>query len=118
MNETETLHAFMAEVPYALPFVRVFRRNIVNAAVEVRGRRFQARAGEKGMADAYAIVEGGRHVEIEAKSARGKLSREQVAWRDQMQRMRVPYLLLQILQGEAPADTVRRWIEELREVAT
>ena len=118
MNETELLTLFIAECAGALPHLRVFRRTIVNAAVQRGGRTFQARAGIKGQADAYAIIEGGGHVEIETKAARGAMRTEQVAWRDHMLRMRVPHLVLRAHAGEHPASTVERWIAELRAVAS
>ena len=116
MNETEVLMKFIAECAYALPHVRLFRRNIVNQQVERGGRHFHAKAGEKGQADAYALVEGGLHVEIEAKAAKGRLRDEQEGWRARMLAMRVPYLILRILPGEHPDATVERWIGELRAV--
>lgn len=116
MNETETLLKFIAAVPGALPHVRVFRRNIINAPVERGGRHFHAKAGIKGQADAYAIVEGGGHVEIETKAAKGRMLDEQLAWRAQMLVMRVPHLVLRILPNEHPDATVERWLAELRAV--
>ncbi len=116
MNETELLIEFMAQAAIALPHVRVFRRTIVNATVERGGRSFHAKAGIKGQADAYAIVTGGGHVEIETKAAKGSMRQEQEAWRAQMLFMRVPHLILRALPREHPATTVERWIAELRSV--
>ncbi len=116
MTETETLMRFIAAVPSHLPHVRVFRRNIVNADVERNGRHFRAVAGIKGQADAYALVRGGRHVEIETKAAKGRLLQAQIAWRAAMLEMRIPYLLLRIFDGEHVDDTIERWILSLREL--
>lgn len=116
MNETEILMKFIAAVPVALPHVRVFRRTIVNAPVERGGRHFHAKAGIKGQADAYVIVAGGRHVEIEAKAAKGRMLEEQKAWRALMLEMRVPHLVVRALPGEHPDTTVERWVEALRAV--
>lgn len=113
LNETEMLMRFIAEVPKRLPHVRIFRRNIVNAVAQRGGRHFVAKAGIKGQADAYAIAEGGRHVEIETKAADGRLAEEQKRWRDLMQRMRVPHLVLRMEKDETTAETLGRWIDEL-----
>lgn len=115
MGETDTLVRFLAAVPEALPHVRAFRRNIVNAAVSAGGRQFHAVAGVSGQADAYAIVAGGGHVEIETKAAKGVMREAQTAWREQMIRMRVPHLVLRIRTGEHVDATVERWIVELRD---
>ena len=114
MNETELLMKFIAEVPEHMPHVRVFRRTIINAEVEREGRRFRAVAGIKGQADSYALVTGGGHVEIETKAARGVMREAQKAWRAQMLEMRIPHLVLRGKAGEHPAQTVERWIAELR----
>lgn len=116
MNETELLMKFIAEVPEHLPHVRVFRRTIINAEVQRGGRSFHARAGVKGMADAYALVTGGGHVEIETKAAKGRMLEEQKAWRAQMAVMKIPHLVLRAKAGEHPASTIERWTAELRAV--
>lgn len=116
LTENEVAAKFAAEVPFQLPQVRVFRRNIVNADVERNGRHFRARAGIKGQADYYAIVDGGGHIEIETKAAKGRMLDEQKAWRALMISMRVPHLVLRILPNEHPDATVDRWIRALRDV--
>ena len=113
MNETDLLHAFRTAVPFALPDVRIYRRNIINARSD-KGVRL--RNGIKGQADAYAIVRGGLHVEIETKAARGVLSDEQKAWRDYCLAFDIPYLMPKAKADETPEQTVARWVEELREV--
>ncbi len=110
MNETDILHDFIARVPFALPSVRVFRRNVLN----VKTAFGRVRNGIKGQADAYALVEGGRHVELEAKSATGSLSKPQRKWQAFCLEFRIPHLVLKARRNEAPADTVARWVEELR----
>ena len=114
MNETELLMKFIAEVPEAMPHVRVFRRTIINAEVARNGRSFRLKAGIKGQADAYAYVDGGRVVEIETKAAKGRLLDEQKAWRAFCHARRIPHLVLRAKAGEHPAATVERWIGELQ----
>ena len=113
MNETDLLHLFIERTPFALPHVRVFRRNIIN--VETK-QGFRVRNGIKGQADAYALVEGGLHIELETKAARGVLAEHQLAWRDHCRSRRIPHLVLRARRGEQPMKTVDRWIGELRAV--
>jgi hypothetical protein len=114
MSETELLMKFIAEVPEHMPNVRVFRRTIINAEVARGGRNFRIKAGIKGQADAYAYVDGGRVVEIETKAAKGRLLEEQIAWRSFCAERRIPHIVLRARRGEHPAETVDRWIIELR----
>ena len=113
MNETSLLHTFMAAVPHAIPSARVFRRNIINA-VTVHNTR--VRNGIKGQADAYCLVRGGLHIEIEAKSATGRLTEAQVKWQSFCLRFDIPHLVLAARKNESPIDTVARWVSELRTV--
>ena len=116
MNETDLLHAFMAAVPYALPQCRVFRRNIINRVVVVDGRKVPFRSGQPGQGDAYALVQGGRHIEIETKASDGRMKAAQVRWRSWCRLWRIPHLVLRAGKAEAPTDTVTRWVDELRTV--
>jgi hypothetical protein len=113
VNETDLLHLFMVAVPAAFPDVRVFRRNIINRTVEERGRVFQLKSGIPGQADAYAIVKGGRHVEIETKSARGTMRDAQEAWREWCLSFDVPHLVLRAGRKEGTHETIARWLCEL-----
>lgn len=112
-SETDALHAFIEQVPFALPDVRVFRRTIVN--VETKDG-WRARSGIPGQADAYALVRGGRHVEIETKSATHKLEPAQIAWRAYCASFAIPYMQPRVAKGETMEETVQRWIDELRSV--
>lgn len=116
MIEIELMRMFMAEVPAALPHVRVFRRDIINAEVSHGGRSFHVKSGTKGQADLYALVDGGLHVELETKAAKGRLADEQKVWREFCLSRRIPYLTLRACKGEHPAVTCERWIAELRAV--
>jgi hypothetical protein len=116
MSELELMRFFMAECAVHLPNVRVFRRDIINADVQKNGRHFHMRAGIKGQADLYAYVDGGRVVELETKAARGTLADEQKTWRAFCIERRIPHLVLRAKPKEYPAETVERWIAELRAV--
>ncbi len=111
-SETDLLHSFMAAVPHALPHARVFRRNVINAKTSF-GR---VRNGIKGQSDAYCLVRGGLHIEIEAKSATGSLTKEQLAWQAFCMRFDIPHIVISARRAESPADTVARWVSELRTV--
>lgn len=111
------LGAFLEAAPFALPTLRIFRRQVLHVeAVGRDGRRFRVAAAAKGQCDAYALVRGGRCIEIEAKAVRGKLRPAQEAWRDWCRAWEIPWLMLQALPREHPNDTVVRWLEELAEV--
>lgn len=110
MTETQLLHAFIARVPHALPDTRVFRRNIINGQLTT-GQR--VRNGIKGQADAYALIHGGLHVEIEAKSARGTLTPEQRNWQSFCAKFDIPHIVLAARINESPDATVERWTDEL-----
>lgn len=109
MSETQLLHAWIARVPYTLPHVRIFRRNIINGQLTT-GQR--VRNGIKGQADAYAICDGGLHVEIEAKSATGRLTEEQKQWQAYCRARRIPHIVLTAGKNETPEETVERWVSE------
>ena len=110
-SETDLLHMFLEAVPYALPDVLVFRRSIINT-ISVHG--FNARNGIPGQADAYVVGRGGRHLELETKASRGRLGEAQVRWRARCLALEVPHLVLRAGKGEAPGDTVARWVGEVR----
>lgn len=116
LNETDLLHMLIERVPFALPHVRVFRRNIINRKVTEAGRTFVIRNGIKGQSDAYALIKGGRHVEIETKAATGRLEKEQKAWRAYCAAFEIPHLILRARPQEAPVVTIERWVNELAEV--
>jgi hypothetical protein len=116
MSEHDLLALFIREAPKALPACRVFRRNIIRQTVNRDGREVHLRNGIPGQADAYALLKGGRHVEIETKSAAGRMRAAQERWRAFCAAWGVPHLVMKARAGEEPADTVARWIEELRGV--
>jgi hypothetical protein len=112
MGETDLMRLFMYEAARALPSVRLFRRQVGLFRTEDR----TIKVSQKGMADLQALVRGGRVVEIETKSRRGKLSPEQENWRDWCRSFGIPWLQLKALKNETPGQTVARWIGELREL--
>jgi hypothetical protein len=116
MSEHDLLALFIREAPKALTDLRVFRRNIINRVVMIEGRKVHLVNGIPGQGDAYALLRGGRHVEIETKSAKGAMREAQERWRDFCAAWGVPHLVLKAREGEAEGATVARWIEELRVV--
>lgn len=69
--------------------------------------------GIKGQADIYAMLRGGRHVEIELKAAGKQLSPEQKQWQVWCLEWEVPHVVLRALKSESEEETVERWITEL-----
>jgi hypothetical protein len=110
MGEIYLMREFMHEASKALPNVRLFRRNVAKIKVEDR----IIATGIAGQCDLYAIVRGGRHIEIELKSKAGKLSEEQLRWGLWCESWGVPWTVMCPLPKETPDQTVSRWIEELR----
>ena len=109
MLESDYLHALLLRAATEFRDVALFRRNV--GAVRVEGRYF--RAGIEGQADIYGLGRGGRHFEIEVKRFT-KLSPAQLRWRDWCDKRDIPWLLLDVLLGELPAQTIERWVGELR----
>jgi hypothetical protein len=109
--ETAYVHDLMARATPVFPDVRMFRRN--TGIIQLESRVF--RAGIPGQCDLYAIGKGARHFEIECKRF-GKLSEPQERWRDWCRSWGIPWLLLEVAKGEVPAETVHRWIDELRQL--
>lgn len=103
----------LGTIPYKIPTLRLFVRPIVNSEVTRNGKTFHVRAGIKGQCDLYGIVEGGGHIELELKAAKGRLSPEQETWMALMRRMGVPCLVLKSEKDETPEETVNRWISEI-----
>jgi hypothetical protein len=112
-SEGDLLSMLMQAVPYAIPDALIFRRPIINARTD---QGWRARAGVRGQADAYMVMAGGRHIEIETKAAVHKWYPQQRAWRARCEELRIPYLMLRAGPGEAPADTVERWIAEIKAI--
>jgi hypothetical protein len=116
MIENDLLHWLILRAPQQIaPLWRIERRNIIN--VETR-QGFRVRNGIKGQSDAFALLRGGRHIEIETKAARGALREAQERWRAACLAHDVPHLVLKAHSKETPEATVNRWIAELAEVVT
>ncbi len=114
--ETDLLALFLRAAPLAIRDVRVYRRNIIRRKVVIDEREVMLVNGIPGQADAYALVRGGRHIELETKAAKGKMRAAQVRWRAFCEAWGVPHLVLRALAGELPDETVNRWCEELRAI--
>lgn len=110
MHETALGHLFIAAVPHHLPDVRVFERPIIN--VEAK-QGFRVRSGIVGQCDLYAVVRGGKHVELELKQARGSMRNAQIRWQQFCESFGIPHLVLKARKDETPDATVARWCREL-----
>lgn len=113
-SETDILRLFMHAASIDLPHCRVFRRNVIAVKIEDRF----VRAGLAGQADLFCYVKGGRVIELEGKSLGRKLSPAQEVWRDWCRAWGIPWHQLKPWRGEAPEETVTRWVTELRALAS
>lgn len=111
MNETDLVRRFIPMAVQTLP-VRLFRRQIMLAKSD-DGRVMKA--GVKGQADIWGFTLEGRHIEIEAKAAGGRLTPDQAAWRDFCLTTGVVYMLAQARPHEPPDTTCLRWVRELND---
>ena len=110
IRETDQLQpALLLVIPYRLPTLRLFRRN--NATVRIEGR--VVKFGIKGSPDFYGVVDGGKHVEVELKASRGRLSPEQKVFRSWCVEHRVPYVNPTARADETIEQTVERWCDEI-----
>jgi hypothetical protein len=111
MSESNAQKLLLLRAPENLPTLRLFRRNVGMGIFDGRKVRF----GIKGQCDLYAIVDGGRHIELECKSVDGRIKPEspQAHWRDWCFAHHVPWLCLTEGQCETPEQTVSRWIVEI-----
>ena len=116
MNETDLVKLFVARVPFVLPTCRAFIRTIIDRVVDIDGRTVRLRANEPGQGDAWVLVKGGRHIEVEAKAARGVLRAAQERWQGFCASWGVDHLVVRAKKGETPEETVGRWCDELRAV--
>ena len=114
MSEHDLLTLFIRQAPLRIPSLRVFRRNIINRTVTIEGRKVHLVNGIPGQGDAYALLKGGRHVEIETKAATGRMRAGQVRWQAFCAAWGIPHLKLQARRDESAETTVDRWIEDLR----
>jgi len=116
MNETELLWLAIGRVPYFLPRVRVFRREIYSGKTATGG---YIKIGRPGQGDAYWMADRDVHAnwygEIEAKSAIGQYRAAQVNWRTFCGDRSIPHITWRVGKKESPDDTVARWIAELKE---
>lgn len=109
MSEASLMRAFLGRASYEFKNFRLFRRNI--GVMQVKDRIFKA--GIRGQCDLYGYTRSGHVIEIEVK-ALGKLNPDQERWRDWCRFWGVPWLLLEARKDEFPAQTLDRWIDELR----
>lgn len=116
MIETDLVKLWVARVPFVIPNTRVFIRTIIDRVVQIDGRDVRLRANEPGQGDVWALVKGGRHIEIEAKAARGKMREAQERWQEFCAAWGVDHLVIRARKGETPNETIERWCEELRAV--
>ena len=118
-KEIPLMRELLYEAARALPWVRLFRRNVLKLKViDARTQRDRmVIAGIPGQCDLYFYTYGGRCGEVEIKSKNGRLNPDQRAWRDWCLAGRIPWLCLWPWAGETKGDTVGRWIAAIALVA-
>jgi hypothetical protein len=114
VTETELLHLLFQRAPAELPNARLFRRN-VGRYKTFDGSRV-VHVGVEGQADAYALLRGGRIVEIETKAARGRMRDAQDRWRDFCDGWGISHVVLTASKYATPEENVTIWVEVLRGV--
>jgi hypothetical protein len=119
-KEIPLMRELLYEAGRALPWVRLFRRNVLRLKV-VDARTNKDRmviAGIPGQCDLYGYVFSGRVIEVEVKSQNGSLTPEQRAWRDWCLAGQIPWVCLWPWPGEAATETVQRWVAAIRLLAS
>jgi hypothetical protein len=113
MLETELVKLFVAHIPFHIPDCSPFIRSILDV---ITNKGYRARAGIPGQADVFVYAKGGKVVEIEAKTATGRVAEAQKSWRARCLYLGIPHMIVRAQKGEKPMDTVLRWISELKGV--
>jgi len=109
--------ALLLAAPRELPDLRLFRRNIGTSHVVRKGGGVRAITfGVAGQSDLYALVRGGKHIEIELKSATGRLTTDQAGWAAFCHSWGVQHIVLHAEPDETTEQTIQRWCSELRSV--
>ena len=98
LTEAELLRQILLAIG-SRPDVRLWRKN-VGAAMS--GGRF-IRFGTPGAADLLGLLQGGRFLAIEVKSATGRLTPEQRAWGEMVQRFGGTYLVVRSVEEAVSA---------------
>jgi hypothetical protein len=107
--------ALLLAAPRELPDIRLFRRNV--GVARLRGGHTVSFA-VAGQCDLYALVRGGKHIEVELKQAGApkRIPPDQQAWADFCLDWGVPHIVLRAAPTETVGDTIVRWCAELRAV--
>ena len=107
--EHDYKRALMGRAAIEFPAHRFFSRTV--AMVRSGDRSF--RAGTPGQCDVYILGKGGGHWELELKRF-AKLSPAQFQWSGWCQEWGIPWKCLHVWEKESPAQTLERWVSELR----
>jgi hypothetical protein len=110
--ESDLKAALLLAAPRLLPDLRLFRRQVMRVLVPDTER--VVAVGIKGQADLYGLWRGGRHIELELKTATGRLTPHQVVWQSFCRSWGVPHLVLRERVNETTDETVERWIGEIQ----
>jgi|SRR5579864_1330737 len=114
--ERDLKSALLLAAPRELPNLRLFTRQVMRVRPLDPDRTIPV--GIRGQSDLYGITRGGLHIELELKTATGRLSPKQLFWQDFCLEWAIPHLVLKARSGEAVPETVKRWCGEVRERIT
>lgn len=89
MSETDLVQSILIRFG-SRPDMRLWRANVL-VARDQSGR--VVKSGVKGQADISGILQGGRRIEIECKTATGRQTPEQIAWQRMIERFGGLYIL-------------------------
>jgi hypothetical protein len=104
--------ALLLAAPRLLPDLRLFRRQVMRVQLPDPERTIAV--GIRGQADLYGLQRGGRHIELELKTAGGVMSKNQLVWQAFCQGWGIPHLVLRGRVNEDTHVTVERWIVEIK----
>ena len=114
--ERDLKHALLLTAPRELPNLRLFNRPVMRVQIPNPDRTIAV--GVRGQCDLYGLAKGGYHIELELKTAGGRLNDHQLAWQAFCAAWGVPHLVLQGREGESVEETVKRWCGEIRTCLT
>ena len=108
-TESELQWALLKAAPARIVDIRLFRRNVGTVRVGQRVMRF----GIAGQCDIQGLWKRGVALELELKTATGRLSPEQRAWQAFCEAWSIPHMVLRGAVDETTEQTVERWLGEI-----
>lgn len=111
--ERDLKSTLLLAAPRELPNLRLFTRQVMRVRLLEPDRTIPV--GIRGQCDLYGLCRGGLHIELELKTATGRLTPPQTAWQAFCLEWQIPHLVLQARSGESVEETVKRWCGEIQD---